>query len=98
MIQKSIWKICGGIVHKAGVCIVCGPKFLPPSLRIKMNQYNALHGEEPNEPPKEWNSQITEALSKSRTSHPTTSPVVSDIMGILNHRTIDNSGVEVHPS
>ena len=34
--------------HKADACIICGLKFLSPSLRRKINNFNALHGEEPN--------------------------------------------------
>ena len=45
MIQKSICECCVIIGHKADACIIRGPKFLPPSLRIKMNQFNALHGD-----------------------------------------------------
>ena len=45
--QKSICEFCGIIGHKADACIICGPKFLPPSLRRKMNQFNAVHGDEP---------------------------------------------------
>ena len=47
MRQKSIFKLCGRIVHKSDSCIIRGPKFLPPSLRRKMNQYNALHSDKP---------------------------------------------------
>ena len=43
MIQKSICKCCGNIVHKDDACIIRGPKFLPPSLRRNMNQFNDLH-------------------------------------------------------
>ena len=63
-----------------------------------MNQFNALHGEEPNEPPRGWNSKPPAAHFKSRTSPHKTSPVVSSIMGILNHRSIDNGDVEFRPS
>ena len=45
IIHKSIWKFCGRIGHKADACIIRGPKLLPPSLRIKMNKFNALHGD-----------------------------------------------------
>ena len=45
MRQKSICECCGRIGHKADACIIRGPKFLPPSLRRKMNQLNALHGD-----------------------------------------------------
>ena len=68
-----------------------------PSLRISMNQFNALHGDEPIESPREWNSQPLSANVKYRTSPPKTSTVVSVIMVILNHQAIDNSDIEVHP-
>ena len=45
MRQTIICECCGRIVHKADVCIISGTKFLPKSLRIKMNQFNALHGD-----------------------------------------------------
>ena len=45
MRQKIICEYCGIIGHKADACIIRGPKFLPPSLKRKMNQFNALHGE-----------------------------------------------------
>ena len=83
MIQKSICKFCGNIGYKSDACIILGPKFLPPSLSIKMNQFKALHGEEPNEPPRAWSSQPPSAQFKSRTSPPNNSPVVSYIMGDL---------------
>ena len=38
---------CGTNGHKADSCIIRGSKFLPPSLREKMNQSNALNGDEP---------------------------------------------------
>ena len=63
-----------------------------------MNQSNALHSGEPTDPPREWNIQHPAAHFKSRTSPPKTIPVVSAIMGRLNHHTIDNGDVEVHPS
>ena len=63
-----------------------------------MNHLNALNGEEPNEPPRYWNSQPPEAHFKSRTSTPNTRPVVSAIVGRLNHHAMDNGDVEIHPS
>ena len=63
-----------------------------------MNQFNAFNVGEPNGPPRECNSQTTVAHFKYRSPPPKTSPVVSDIMGRLNHHTIDNGDVEVHPS
>ena len=50
--QKSICEFCGGIRHKYNACIIRGPKFLPSSLRINMNQLKALYGDEPIEPPR----------------------------------------------
>ena len=46
--QMIISEFCGIIGHKADACIICGPKFIPPSLRRNINQFNALHGNEPN--------------------------------------------------
>ena len=63
-----------------------------------MNQFNAIHGDEPNEPPIEWNSQPPAAHFKSRTSPLKTNPVVSAIMGILNHHAIDDGDVDIHAS
>ena len=63
-----------------------------------MNQFNALHGKEPSEPPREWNIQLPSAHFKPRNSTKKTSHVVSDIMGGLNHHSIDNGDVEVHSS
>ena len=50
MKQKSICELCGRNGHKADACIIRGPKFLPTILIRKINQFNALHGKEPNEP------------------------------------------------
>ena len=63
-----------------------------------MNQLNALHGDETNEPPIEWSIKPTEAHFKSTRSPSTTSPVISAIMGRLNHHAIDNGDVKVHTS
>ena len=63
-----------------------------------MNQFNDLHGEQPNELPRQWNIQPPESHLKSRKSPPNTRPLVSYIMGILNHHGIDNGDVEVHTS
>ena len=63
-----------------------------------MNQFNALHGDEPKEPPREWNSQPPADHFKSRTSPYITNPMVSDIMGKLNHRAIDNGNVKITTS
>ena len=51
-IKKSICEFCGIIGHKYNVCIIRGTKPLPPSLRRNMNQFNVLHGDEPNELPR----------------------------------------------
>ena len=95
MRQKSICECCGRIVHKSDACIIRGPKFLPLILSRNINQFNALHGEEPKEPPREWNSQPPEARFKSRTSPSRTNPVISAIMGKLNHHAIDNGDVKI---
>ena len=95
MRQKSICEWCGRIGHKVDSFIIRGPKFLPPSLRRNMNQFNALHGDKPNEPPREWNSQLPAACLKFRNSPSRTNPVISDIIGKLNHRAIDNGDVKI---
>ena len=63
-----------------------------------MNQLNFLHGDEPTDPPREWNSQPPEYHFKSSTSTPKTSTMVSAIMEIINQHAIDNGDVKVHPS
>ena len=63
-----------------------------------MKQFNALCGDEINKPPRECNSQPPVDHFKSRTSPTKTSHVFSAIMGRLNHSSIDNVDVEVHPS
>ena len=55
-----------------------------------MNKFNALHGGKPKEPPREWNSQPPAAHFKYRSSPSRTNPVVSDVMGKLNHCAIDD--------
>ena len=50
--QKNICECCGRIGKKDDACIIRGPNFLPTSLRSKMNQLNALHGDELTEPPR----------------------------------------------
>ena len=96
--QKSIFECRGRIGHKANACIICGPKLIPPSIIINVNQLNYLNGNELTEQPREWNSQYPEAHFKYRKSPPKTSPVVSAIIERLNHRAIDNGGVKVHNS
>ena len=63
-----------------------------------MNQFNALHRDEPTYPPREWNSQPPEVHFNFRTSPPKPSPVVSYIMERLNRHYGDNGDVEVYPS
>ena len=63
-----------------------------------MNDFNALHGDEPVESPRECNSQPPAAHFKSSTSPFKTNPVVSAIMGILDHRAIDNGDAKVTTS
>ena len=62
-----------------------------------MNQFNTLHGEEPTDPPREWNIQPQAAHFKSRTSPLKISPMGSAIMGRINHYDIDNGDIEVLP-
>ena len=95
--QKKIFECCGIIVYKADLYIICEHNFLPPRLGINIYQLNSLYGKEPNDTPREWNSQPPAVHFKSRNSIPKISPVVSDIMGKLNHIAIDNSYIEVHP-
>ena len=63
-----------------------------------MNQFNALHGDEPTDIPRELNIQPPSAHFKSSTSPHKTSPVVPSILGILTHHSIDNGDFWVHPS
>ena len=63
-----------------------------------MNNFNALHGEEQNKPPIEWNSQPTSDTFKYRTYPTNIRPVVSAIMGRLNNHAIDNGDVKFHTS
>ena len=53
--QNSICEYCRIIGHKTDSLIMSGPKFLPPSLSRKMNQFNALHDYETTEPPRYFN-------------------------------------------
>ena len=76
MRQKSIFEFCGRIGHKSDACIISGPKLLPTSLRRKINKFNALHGDEPKEPPIEWNSQAPSDHFKYRSSPPITNPAI----------------------
>ena len=62
-----------------------------------MNQFNSFRGEEPTDPPRDWNSQIPADQFKSSTSPPKTSPMVSAIMGLLNHNAVDDGDIEVQP-
>ena len=75
-IQKSICEYYGIIGHKADVCIIRGPKSLPPILRIRMNQFNALHGDKSKEPTREWNIQPPAAHFRYSTSPSRTNPVI----------------------
>ena len=96
-VKKTILESCGRIGHKACACFIGGLNFIPTSLRIKINQSNSLRGDEPTEPPREWNNQPPEVHFKYRTSPPKTSPVVLYIIGRLNCLSVDNGYVEVYP-
>ena len=63
-----------------------------------MIQFNSLHDDEPNEPPRECSIQPPAAHFKYSTYNSKTSPVVSAFMGGLNHHVIDNGDVKVHTS
>ena len=63
-----------------------------------MNQFNELHGDDKNEPPSECKSQPPASHSKSSTSPSKTNPVISVIMGRLNHHAIDNVDIKVPTS
>ena len=63
-----------------------------------MNQFNVLHGEEQNEPPRKRNSQPTAYHFKYRTSSTKNIPTVSDIMGRVTNHAFDKGNVEVHTS
>ena len=75
-IHKRICEWCGRIGHKSDACIICGPKLLPPTIRRKMNKFDELHGNEINEPPRDWNIQTPADHFKYRTSPYQTNPVV----------------------
>ena len=95
MRQKIICECCGRIGHKSDACIIRGTKFFLPSLRRKMNQFNALHGDKTKEPPIEWKIQPPSVHFKSRSSPSRTNPVISAIMRKFNYHAIDNDGVKV---
>ena len=63
-----------------------------------MNKLNTLHGDEPKEPPRELNSQPLEAHFKFRSSTSRTNPVISAIMGKLNHHAINNGDIQIPTS
>ena len=86
------------IGHKSDACIIHGPKYLPPSHRKKMNQFNALHVNELNKLPRKCNIQPTPDNFKSRTSPLKTNPAVPATMGRLNHHSIDIGEIKVPPS
>ena len=50
--QEIICECCGSIGHKDDYFIIRVPKSIPPSLRRKMNQFNALHGDDTTDPPR----------------------------------------------
>ena len=63
-----------------------------------MNKFNTLHDDKLIDPPRDWTSQPPSAHFKYMTSTPKTSPLISAVMGRLNHHYIDNGDVEVQPS
>ena len=85
-------------LEPVNACIIFGVKFLPPILRRNSNQFNALHDNKTTESLIEWNIQPTEVHFKYQNSPTKTSPMVSAIMGKLNHRVIYIGDVQFHPS
>ena len=61
-----------------------------------MNKFNALHGDEPAEPPREWNVQPPSVHSKYYIPCFKNSNVVLAIMGRLNRHVVDNGDVDVY--
>ena len=51
--QKTIFECSGIIGLKDDACSIRGPKLISSSLRINMNQFKSLQGDEPNETPRE---------------------------------------------
>ena len=96
--QKIICEYCGRTGHKNYAWIILGTNFLPPSIRRNINQFNALHVNETNDPPREWNIQTPAVHFKYRTSPPKTSFLFLSIIGRLNHHTVDNGDADFHPS
>ena len=77
----------------ANSCIIYGPNFLLTGFRINMNQLNTLHGDEKrSKKPTFWSSIEILYLSYK------ISPLISGIMGVLNHNDVDNGDVEVYCS
>ena len=62
-----------------------------------MKKYNGINVDKPTEPTIEYNSKLPSVNFKSRNSAPKHSPVVSAIMVIPNHHTVDNSDIKLHP-
>ena len=53
-VQHKIICECYVIIgHKDYACIIRGPKPTPSSIRIKTNQFNTIHDDEPTYPPRE---------------------------------------------
>ena len=63
-----------------------------------MNKFDAIHGDKPKEPANEQNRHPTTAHFKYRTSTSRTNPVISAIMGKLNHHAINNVDVKIPTS
>ena len=91
LIRKNILRgYCGSIVNKYDACIIRGPKLIPTTIGVNINQFNTLCGDEPTDPPREGNIQYIAAHFQYRTSLTKTNPLVSAIMGRLNRHAIDN--------
>ena len=91
--QKTICKCSEIIGHKYNACIIRDPNFLPPSIRINVNQLNTLHGNEPTYLPRYWNIQTPLVHFKYWNSPPQTSSVILSIMGRLTSHVINNGDI-----
>ena len=96
--QNIICELCGIIGHEAESWIIHGPKFLPPNLSRKINQYNSLHGDEPTEPPIECNIQPPSVNFKYHTSPTKSIPVFLTLTVRINLCVINNFDIEVYTS
>ena len=70
--QVILYGFCVVPVHEDISFIIRGPRFLPPNLLQKKNQYNSFHGNNPKDPQKELYINPPGFHYKSPTSTPIT--------------------------